>query len=89
MEFHTMGLMRGPIEELEGETYREADYVSSPGYGREICALMKKIRDDEAREHGIDYKSAECEFMDTCDGPCKKCEEEAELLYKLIYKKGE
>ena len=87
MEFQTMGMMMSPIpNEEEGEKKIE-DCVASPGYGKDICALMKSIRDEEAREHGIDYKSAECEYMDTCTGPCKKCEEEAELLYKLIYKK--
>lgn len=89
MEYMTMGFMRAPLEaEKCGEDSLD-NCVATPGYGTDVCAKLKAIRDEEARKHGVDYKSAECLYMDICVGPCERCEREAELLYKLIYKKDE
>ena len=84
MEFRTMGVMRAPTEGLEYSSETADNYVVTPGYGEEVCSKLKAIRDEEAKKHGVDYKSAECWYMDICSRPCERCEEEADLLYKLI-----
>lgn len=77
MAFEMMGRLMGPMN-------GDDDFVEiTPGYGKDICAKLKAVRDETAKKYGVDYKSKDCEVMDSCTGPCAACEAEADMLYQL------
>lgn len=52
---------------------------------REVCKQMKRIREQLAKEHGIEgFEYKECTFEGECEGHCPACDEETALLTKLL-----
>ena len=47
--------------------------------GKEICKILKEIRQRIAEENDIELITSECTYKGDCQGTCPKCE--AELRY--------
>ena len=57
--------------------------------GREICKVLKNVRQKIANENGISYHPEECHHKGECTGTCPACEEEIRFLEReLKVRKG-
>ena len=57
--------------------------------GREICKVLKNVRQKIANENGISYHPEECHHKGECAGTCPACEEEIRFLEReLKVRKG-
>jgi len=52
--------------------------------GREKCRALREIRDNIARENGIEIFREKCTYEGECTGTCPKCEAEAEALSRAL-----
>ena len=48
--------------------------------GKNICAVLKQVRQRVADANGIVYRPKECHFEGDCDGTCPACEAEVRLI---------
>lgn len=55
--------------------------------GRDKCELLNEIRQNIARENGIDFVIYECTFEGDCSGTCPKCEAELKYLEAELARK--
>jgi len=59
------------------------------GTGKEVCLLLKGIRQKIADANGISYQPKECHHKGDCTGTCPACEEEIRYLEReLKVRKG-
>ena len=57
--------------------------------GREICKVLKNVRQKIANENGISYHPEECHHKGECTGTCPACEDEIRFLEReLKVRKG-
>ena len=56
--------------------------------GREKCRILRALRDDIARQHGIEIHREECTYEGECTGTCPKCDAELEALSKELEARG-
>ena len=52
--------------------------------GKNICAVLKQVRQRVADANGIVYRPKECHFEGDCDGTCPACEAEVRYLEQQI-----
>ena len=52
--------------------------------GREKCRALRELRDEIARQNGIEIFREECTYEGECTGTCPKCEAEAEALSRAL-----
>lgn len=55
--------------------------------GKSKCRLLKQIRQQIARNNGIDYVTSECKYQGDCTGTCPKCEAEVRYLEQELSKR--
>lgn len=55
--------------------------------GKEICGVLKEIRQQVANENDIAFETSECQFEGECKGTCPKCEAEVRYLENEISKR--
>ena len=59
------------------------------GTGKEVCLILKGIRQKIADANGISYQPKECQHKGDCSGTCPACEEEIRYLEReLKVRKG-
>ena len=59
------------------------------GTGKEVCLILKGIRQKIADANGISYQPKECHHKGDCTGTCPACEEEIRYLeHELKARKG-
>ncbi|MBP5458450.1 MAG: hypothetical protein J6Y37_18315 [Paludibacteraceae bacterium] len=54
------------------------------GTGKDICNLLKQIRQQLADENGIVYNPKECHHEGDCMGTCPKCESETRYIEQQL-----
>jgi hypothetical protein len=52
--------------------------------GKEICGVLKGIRQQIADENDIIFETSECQFEGDCKGGCPKCDSEIKYLEKEL-----
>ncbi len=58
----------------------EAERLPARIDGKKICAYLRELRIELAKENGILFSSPECPSLGSCAGTCAKCDEEAAYL---------
>ena len=56
--------------------------------GREKCRALRQLRDDIARQNGIELKREACTYEGECSGTCPRCDAELEALTRELEKRG-
>lgn len=56
--------------------------------GKDICELLKDIRQKVAEKYGLRYEPAECHHTGDCMGSCPRCDEELRDLQRQLDEKG-
>ena len=54
------------------------------GTGKEVCLILKGIRQKIADANGISYQPKECQHKGDCTGTCPACEEEIRYLEREL-----
>ena len=54
------------------------------GTGKEVCLILKGIRQKIADANGISYRPKECHYKGDCAGTCPACEEEIRYLEREL-----
>ncbi len=54
------------------------------GKGKDICKLLRQIRQQLADENNIVYHPTECHFKGDCKGTCPKCESEVRYIEQQL-----
>ena len=54
------------------------------GTGKELCLILKGIRQKIADANGISYQPKECHHKGDCTGTCPACEEEIRYLEREL-----
>ena len=54
------------------------------GTGKEVCLILKGIRQKIADANGISYQPKECHHKGDCAGTCPACEEEIRYLEREL-----
>ena len=54
------------------------------GTGKEVCLILKGIRQKIADANGISYQPKECHHEGDCAGTCPACEEEIRYLEREL-----
>lgn len=81
IEHRLTGLVRAPGEFIDTRTLKEKIETPSPQpAGKEICAQLKKLRAEIAKENGISLEQKPCNNTAQCAGTCAACDEEIRLL---------
>ena len=52
--------------------------------GKEICNILKEIRQQLAEKNDIEFETSDCHFEGECQGTCSKCEAEVRYLEKEL-----
>lgn len=52
--------------------------------GKQICEILKEIRQQIAFENDIFLQTERCKFQGICTGTCPKCESELAYLNKML-----
>lgn len=52
--------------------------------GKQICEILKEIRQQVAFENDIFLQTERCTFQGICTGTCPKCESELAYLNKML-----
>lgn len=52
--------------------------------GKQICEILKEIRQQVAFENDIFLRAERCSFQSICTGTCPKCEAELAYLNKML-----
>ena len=52
--------------------------------GKQICEILKEIRQQVACENDIFLQAERCTFQGICTGTCPKCEAELAYLNKML-----
>ncbi len=56
--------------------------------GKDLCRLLRQIRQDIATEYDLSYTPFECHHKGNCKGSCEKCDAELLDIQKQLYNKG-
>lgn len=56
--------------------------------GKEICKILRQIRQQVADDNGIPYSTEECKHKGDCLGTCPKCDSEVNYLSEEIRRRG-
>ncbi len=55
--------------------------------GKRTCKILKEIREQIAKENGIEWVTSECTYKGDCQGTCPKCEAEVRYLERELEKR--
>ena len=55
--------------------------------GKQICKILKEIRQRIAEENNIELITSECTYKGDCEGTCPKCESEVRYLERELEKR--
>ena len=55
--------------------------------GKNVCKILKEIRQQIADKNEIEYITSECHFRGECKGTCPKCEAEIKYLEDELHKR--
>lgn len=56
--------------------------------GKEICQMLKTIRQRIADQYGLNYQPEECNHQGNCAGTCPRCDAELKDLEAQLEAKG-
>ena len=56
--------------------------------GKEICNILKEIRQQVAEKNDIEFETSDCHFQGECKGTCPKCESEVRYLENELYRRS-